>query len=993
MKRQDKANDVFNTTSFLYGGNADYIDQLYALYEQDPSLVEEKWHDFFANLADDPSEIAKNAAGASWGFDRVGTESEKELLAAFDGNWDALESKVSSKLASKAQASVGPISDAALKLAISDSVRAFALVNAYRNYGHLYAKLDPLGLSVIEADKTRLSPASFGFLAADLDRPIFVDGLFGYEHISLRKLTTLLEEKYCGSIGFEYNYIKDMGELEWLRSQVEINRQALQLSNPAEKKEVLQKLVEAEGFEQFLDVKYKGAKRFGLDGGEAVIPALDQIVKAGAASGVKEVVLGMAHRGRLNVLSQIFGKEHKVIFHEFKGGWSAPSDTHAAGDVKYHLGASVDREIDGKKIHLSLTANPSHLEIVDPVVIGKARAKQDHLRKANLAASMETRSEVLPILLHGDAAFAGQGVVAELLNLSALDGYSVAGSLHIIINNQIGFTTNPKNSRSCTYSTDIAKMISAPVFHVNGDDVDAVMFVARLALAYRMKFCKPVVLDIYCYRRFGHNEGDEPGFTQPVMYKAIKAHKTTAQLYAEQLIAEKTLTEQEFAAAKQDWRRYLDEQLALSDNYVPNKVDWLEGAWAGLQAGSCSADCTSPDTGVPIKSLKELGKNLTKVPADFTVHRTAQRFLDNRAKVIESGENIDWATAEALAFGSLLLAGYPVRLSGQDVERGTFSQRHSVLTDQVTEKSYTPLNNLPEQSAYYEPVNSALSEEAVLGFEYGYSLAMPNGLTLWEAQFGDFANGAQVIFDQFLSCAESKWFRMSGLVCLLPHGYEGQGPEHSSARLERYLQLCAEDNMQVANCSTPANYFHILRRQLLRNFRKPLVLMTPKSLLRHKRAVSKLSELATDTSFQSILLDDAQMGGQQIKLATDGQIRRVVLCSGKVYYDLYEERERRGVDDVYLIRVEQLYPFPMRSLAAALSRFVNAEIVWCQEEPKNMGAWSFVAPYIEAVMEQVQAKHKRVRYVGRAAAASPATGLMSKHLEQLSAFLEEALGA
>ena len=718
-----------------------------------------------------------------------------------------------------------------------------------------------------------------------------------------------------------------------------------------------------------------------------MVPALEQIIKRGGALGVNEIVLGMAHRGRLNVLSQVMGKPHRAIFHEFKGGSYAPEDVEGSGDVKYHLGASSDRVFDGNTVHLSLTANPSHLEIVDPVVLGKVRAKQDQHQDQG------ERTTVMPLLIHGDAAFAGQGVVAECLGLSGLKGHRTGGSIHFIINNQIGFTTYPRYSRSSPYPSDVAKMIEAPIFHCNGDDPESVVFAAKVATEFRQRFHKPVVIDMFCYRRFGHNEGDEPSFTQPLMYKIIRAHKSTLELYAERLIAEQVVTSDEVESMKADWRAKLETEHEAGQTYKPNKADWLDGRWAGLKSASDSQDdARRGQTAVALDQLKDIGLKLTDYPAEFKLHRTIQRFLDNRRKAIETGEGIDWATAEALAFGSLLLEGHRVRLSGQDCERGTFSQRHSVLTDQENEARFKPLNHIrPGHQAKYEVINSMLSEEAVLGFEYGYSLSEPNALTLWEGQFGDFANGAQVVFDQFISSGERKWLRMSGLVCLLPHGYEGQGPEHSSARLERFLQMCAEDNMQVANCTTPSNYFHILRRQLKREFRKPLILMTPKSLLRHKRAVSRLDEMAGGSTFHRILWDDAQfLKGEKIKLAKDNKIRRVVLCSGKVYYDLYEEREKRGIDDVYLLRVEQLYPFPVKALVTELSRFGNADIVWCQEEPKNMGSWTFVEPYLEWVLSHAGSKVKRARYCGRPASAATATGLMSRHLAQLQAFLDEA---
>jgi 2-oxoglutarate dehydrogenase E1 component len=599
---------------------------------------------------------------------------------------------------------------------------------------------------------------------------------------------------------------------------------------------------------------------------------------------------------------------------------------------------------------------------------------------------------VMPLLMHGDAAFAGQGVVAECFGLSGLKGYRTGGSIHFIVNNQIGFTTYPRYSRSSPYPSDVAKMIEALIFHVNGDDPEAVVYAAKVATEYRQKFQQPVVIDMWCYRRFGHNEGDEPAFTQPVMYKKIRAHPTTLEIYGKKLVGEGVVTEGEVEKMKADWRARLDAEYEAALGYRPNKADWLDGRWSGLKAAHEGDDPRRGNTGIAVAELRDIGKKITAVPEGFHIHRTIQRFLDHRAKAIETGEGIDWATAEALAFGTLLKEGHPVRLSGQDSERGTFSQRHSVLFDQETEERHTPLNHLGGDQARYEVLNSILSELAVLGFEYGYSTAEPNALTLWEAQFGDFANGAQVVFDQFISSGERKWLRMSGLVCLLPHGYEGQGPEHSSARLERYLQMCAEDNMQVANCTTPANYFHILRRQLKREIRKPLILMTPKSLLRHKRAVSRLDAMGEHTTFHRLLWDDAQEGGETIKLAPDDKIRRVVMCSGKVYYDLYEEREKRGIDDIYLLRLEQLYPFPSKSLVTELARFKDAEMVWCQEEPRNQGAWFFVEVFLQWVLNQIGAKNRRVHYAGRPASAATATGLMSKHLAQLKQLLEEALG-
>jgi len=685
------------------------------------------------------------------------------------------------------------------------------------------------------------------------------------------------------------------------------------------------------------------------------------------------------------VLANVMAKPLRAIFKEFKGGSFKPDDVEGSGDVKYHLGASSDRSFDGNNVHLSLTANPSHLEIVDPVVLGKVRAKQDQH-----GCLPGVRTPVMPLLIHGDAAFAGQGVVAECFGLSGLRGHRTGGSVHFIINNQIGFTTSPHNSRSSPYCSDVALMIEAPIWHVNGDNPEAVVHVAKIATEFRQRFQKPVVIDMFCYRRFGHNETDEPLFTQPAMYKRIKGHKSVSDMYGQYLVNEGVVAASEVEEMRATVRSNLDGEFQQSEGYKPNKADWLDGRWSGLvRAGE---DNVNDKTGVAAETLKDIGRRLTVLPKDFHAHKTIVKLLERRREMVETGKGIDWAMAEHLAFGTLLMEGHRVRLSGQDVERGTFSQRHAVIIDQESERRFAPLKHMAPNQAEFEVVNSMLSEEAILGFEYGYSLAEPNALTLWEAQFGDFANGAQVIFDQFLSSGERKWLRMSGLVCLLPHGYEGQGPEHSSARLERFLQLCAEDNWQVANCTTPANYFHSLRRQLHRKFRKPLILMTPKSLLRHKRVVSRLREFETDSFFHRVLPDDAQVGNSELKLRPDNEIKRVVMCTGKVYYDLLEARDSAGLDDVYLMRVEQLYPFPARTLIQELGRFKFAEIVWCQEEPKNMGAWYFMDANIEWVLTHLGYVHRRPRYAGRAASASTATGLLSQHIKEQTALVADALG-
>ena len=947
-------NEVFLRTSFLQGANATYLADLHARYEENPASVDPEWRAFFASLNDDKADVLAEARGPSW--------------APTDG---------------KALAPAFPLGLAGEQQAIAaarDTLAARMLIRNYRTRGHLAAKLDPLEL-VTRREHAELKPKTYGFTKADYDRPIYIGGAFGLEFATLREILAILRRTYSGPIGVEYMHISDPEQRAWIQERIEGRDVSFTAKG---KKAILKKLIEAESFERFLDVKYTGTKRFGLDGGESMVPALEQIIKRGGQLGVAEIVIGMPHRGRLNVLANVMAKPYRAIFNEFRGGSAHPDDVEGSGDVKYHLGASSDREFDQNRVHLSLTANPSHLEIVDPVVLGKVRAKQDQRKD-------DDRKEVLPLLLHGDAAFAGQGVVAECLGLSGLRGHRTGGSLHFIVNNQIGFTTAPRFSRSSPYPSDLAKMIDAPIFHVNGDDPEAVVHVAKIAIEFRQRFRKPVVIDMFCYRRHGHNEADEPAFTQPLMYQRIAKHPSVVEIYADRLVNERLLTPAEVEKIQAGFRAYLEEEFAAGEAYRPNRADWLDGKWSGI--GHAEEGARRGVTGVDIDLLKDVGRKLTSFPKSFTPHKTIVRILANRRKMIDEGNGIDWATAEALAFGTLLVEGFPVRLSGQDSERGTFSQRHAVLMDQVNEKKYTPLKHLSKDQARFEVINSMLSEVAVLGFEYGYSLAEPNALVLWEAQFGDFANGAQVVVDQFISSGERKWLRMSGLVMLLPHGYEGQGPEHSSARLERYLQLCAEDNWQIANCTTPANYFHILRRQLHRQFRKPLVLMTPKSLLRHKRVVSNLEQLGPDTTFHRLLWDDAQfLPAQAIKLVPDEKIRRAVLCSGKVYYDLYGEREKRGIDDVYLLRVEQLYPFPARALIQELARFKDAEMVWCQEEPKNMGAWSFIEPNLEWVLDHIKAKHRRPRYVGRASSAATATGLMSKHQRELKAFVDEALG-
>jgi 2-oxoglutarate dehydrogenase E1 component len=973
-------NDQFHATSFMQGHNAEYVEQLYARYASDPASVDQAWQEFFAALGDDEVSVKREAAGPSWLRRDWPPVPNDDLTAALDGQWADEPQKAAEKIKAKAVEADVKVSDDAIQRAVLDSIRALMIIRAYRIRGHLAADLDPLNIKDPEPHP-ELDPKSYGFTDADMDRPIFIDNVLGLQIASLRQILDIVKRTYCGTFALQYMHISEPEQASWLKERIEGYGKEIAFTREG-RKAILNKLVEAEGFEKFLHVKYMGTKRFGLDGGEAVIPAMEQIIKRGGNLGVKEIIVGMPHRGRLNILANVMGKPYRAIFNEFQGGSFKPEEVEGSGDVKYHLGASSDREFDGNSVHLSLTANPSHLEAVNPVVLGKARAKQDQFND-------DERTAVLPVLLHGDAAFAGQGVVAECLQLSGIKGHRTGGTIHIVVNNQIGFTTAPHFSRTSPYPTDIALMVEAPIFHVNGDDPEAVVHAAKVATEFRQKFKKDVVLDIICYRRFGHNEGDEPMFTNPLMYKTIKKQKTTLQLYTDRLVKDGLIPEGEIEDMKAAFQAHLNTEFDAGKDYKPNKADWLDGRWSHLSRND--EDYVRGKTSISEETYAEVGAALTRTPASLVMHKTVARILEAKKTMIDTGQGIDWATGEALAFGSLLTEGYPVRLAGQDSTRGTFSQRHSGLIDQETEERYYPLNHIREGQGRYEVIDSMLSEYAVLGFEYGYSLAEPNALTLWEAQFGDFANGAQIMFDQFISSGESKWLRMSGLVCLLPHGYEGQGPEHSSARLERFLQMCGQDNWIVANCTTPANYFHILRRQLHRDFRKPLIMMTPKSLLRHKLAISRKEDFIGDSSFHRVLWDDAQSGNSTTQLVEDKAIKRVVMCSGKVYFDLLEERDARGINDVYLLRLEQFYPFPAHSVVNELQRFPGAEVIWCQEEPKNQGAWSFIEPNLEWVLTRTKAKHNRPRYVGRANSASPATGLASTHKAQQAALVNEAL--
>lgn len=962
---------ITNDETFLSGVNAEYIAHLYAEFLKNPASVDASWKEFFGELNDTETSFLRELSGASWtpdenakGLRRFGSSA----IAPADGI--VIEAANDQKGKGK-----GAVNTADAKQAATDSIRALMLVRAYRFRGHFMANLDPLGMKQM-GSHPELDPEYYGFTDADYDRPIYLNGMLGLEYGTLSEILAALKEIYSGTIGVEYMHLGDPEERMWIQNRIEEQRNKTDFTVEG-KRAILERLTAAEGFEQYLNKKHTGTKRFGIDGGEALIPAIEQIMKRGGQLGLKEIVIGMAHRGRLNVLANIMDKPFTTMFAEFQGQSSTPDDVLGSGDVKYHLGTSSDRDFDGNEVHLSLTANPSHLEFVNPVVIGKVRAKQ-------VQRDDRESIEVLPLLLHGDAAFAGQGIIAETFMISELPGYRVGGTIHIVINNQIGFTTMPKFSRSGPYCTDVAKMLDAPIFHANGDDPESVVHVARVATEFRQKFKKDVVIDIFCYRRYGHNEGDEPAFTQPLMYKKIAKQETTRTKYAAQLAAEGVLAEEESQKIYDDFNSILDDAFAAVDSYKPNSADFLEGAWTGLKVAS--GDERRGNTAVSKKDVERIGGVITNVPEGFNINKKLMRAMNNRNKMIETGERFDWAMAEALAFGTLLDEDFSVRLSGQDVGRGTFSHRHAIWYDQENEQKHIALQHIKENQPKFEAHDSPLSEMAVLGFEYGFSLADPKTLTIWEAQFGDFANGAQVIIDQFISSGESKWLRMSGLVLLLPHGHEGQGPEHSSARFERFLQLSGDDNWQVCNCTTPANYFHVLRRQMHRDFRKPLVLMTPKSLLRHKLAVSDVSMLTGDSTFHRVLWDDDK--GELVK---DDKIKRVILCTGKVYYDLLQERRDRGIDDVTILRLEQIYPFPTRALAKEIKPFKNADVVWCQEEPENQGAWNFVDRRIEESLTIAKHKAGRPKYVGRVGAASPATGSNARHHEEQAALVNDAL--
>ena len=954
-------NITFKKTSFLSGINSEFINQFYSDYLNDPNSLPNSWIKFFDGLSEDEKLILDDLNGPSWSPEKK-IQKSKSYLIDNEKNKDVHED----------------LNLSSVKEASKDSVRAIMLIRAYRIRGHLIANLDPLSIQKKE-EHPELKPETYGFNKKDYKRKIFLDGVLGLQYADLSQILDILKRTYCSAIGYEFMHMGDPEEKAWIRNRIEGPEKDIVFTQNG-KKAILNKIIQAEGFEKYLHVKFVGTKRFGLDGGESLIPALEQIIKRGGNLGAKEIKIGMPHRGRLNVLANVMGKPFRAIFSEFFGK-SVNASKDFEGDVKYHLGASSNREFDGNSVHISLTDNPSHLEAVNPVVLGQVRAKQFFHKDRD-------RKKVIPVLMHGDAAFAGQGIVAECFAMSGLPGHNIGGTIHIIVNNQIGFTTAPRFARSSPYPSDVAKIAQAPIFHVNGDDPEAVVHCAKIATEYRQKFNRDVVIDMVCYRRFGHNEGDEPSFTQPIMYRKIKSHPTTLTLYGKRLSAEGLTSDEKLQKEKVEFKQYLEKEFDISKSYK-SELKWFDGAWSRFKPGL--GKDKKGVSGVERGKLEKIGKKIFTIPTNFNAHKTLKRVFELRKEMLNAGK-LDWSSAESLAIGTLLTEGFSVRLSGQDSGRGTFSQRHAILRNQENHDRYIPVNNIEKGQMKFEVIDSLLSELAVLGFEFGYSLSEPETLVLWEAQFGDFANGGQVIIDQFITSSESKWGRASGLVLLLPHGYEGQGPEHSSARLERFLQLCAGENIQVVNCTTPSNYFHVLRRQMHREFRKPLIIMTPKSLLRHKRCISNISEFTSRSSFHRVLEDDAyKKENKLITLKKDSKIEKVVMCSGKIYYDLVEAREKNKKDKVIFVRLEQLYPFPAKTLANVLKRYKNAEFIWCQEEPKNMGAWNTVRNYIERTLEIINIKDINVKYVGRKASSSTATGNANKHLAQQKEILEKIL--
>ena len=927
--------------SFLNSSNAPYVAELYFKYKDNPESVDNDWRIFFSNLNEDDYSILKDFGGPDW--------KQRPSSVIDDISFD------------KKIRSIPKIDFNNFKTSTLDSIRALRLIRAFRINGHLIADLDPL--KILEREyPPELDYKSYGFTDSDLDREIFVDGSLGLDRGKLKDIIRILKETYCASIGVEFLHIQQADQKQWVQERIEEVRNKTNFTTEG-KKAIYKRIVESELFEQFLDKKFLGTKRYGIEGGESMIPGIEQIVKQACIAGIEDIIIGTAHRGRLTLLSSVLEMSYKNILSKFQGTLNDPNEVLGSGDVKYHLGVSTDREFENKKIHLSLTSNPSHLEAVNPVVVGKVRAKQTLTKD-------KSTDKAIGLLIHGDAAVAGQGVVAETFAMSQLRGFKTGGTIHFVINNQIGFTTMPQYGRSAPYCTEIAKMVQAPIFHVNGDDPEAVVHVCRLATEFRNKFKVDVVVDMFCYRRSGHNEADEPSFTQPLMYQAIKSHPTTRKIYEKKLIENGTISQEESKKIIDDFKNFLDDEFNAAKNYNPNKADWLEGTWTGLS--TATFDARRGKTSVKKEKLVDIAKKIHQIPNDFSVHKRIQKIYGERLDTVIKGKNIDWATAESLAFATLLNEGYGVRISGQDVGRGTFSHRHAVLYDQVNEKRHVPLRHFQKEQGYFEIVDSFLSEFGVLGFEYGYSQADPKTLVVWEAQFGDFANGAQIMIDQFISSGERKWLRMSGLTLLLPHGHEGQGPEHTSGRLERFLQMCAEDNMQIINCTSPSNYFHVLRRQLHRNFRKPMIIFTPKSTLRHKKNTSNIDQFINGSTFHRILTDLIPSNEKKKK-------KRLILCSGKIYFELQDRLDKLNIKDCVIIRLEQIYPFPYEIFKDELINYKEAEILWVQEEPKNMGAWGFVRSRIESVMLEAEVKQDELYYVGRSPAASPAAGSLSRH--------------
>ena len=941
-------------TTHIFSTNYTFIEELYKRYLQDPALVSDDWKKYFEANQDNIEEVINDSKGPSWAKRNLKVVGGQDFDISSFAKREAKQDKKAAKVDDKEL----------LKLKILN------LLLCYRRFGHLACNLDPLGLTPAKL-VPQLSLDYHEISESDLEKTVELDGILGLQKAKVSQVIELLDLLFKSNIASEFENIGDPEQINWLADNLRAN--ILADLEKSEKVKILKEIVRTTKFEEFLHKRFPGAKRFSVEGSESSINALEKIIDRGARLGVKKIIIGMAHRGRLNTLTGVLGKPYHAMIAEFKGTPGIPETITKMGDVKYHMGYTNYRNIENNEINVTLAFNPSHLEAVNPVVMGRVKAKQDLFEDYD-------KNQALALLIHGDAAFAGQGVVAESLMMSGIKGYDTGGVIHIVTNNQIGFTANPTDSRSTTYASDLAKAINAPIFHVNGDDVEAVVKVANLAIEYRQKFKKDIVIDIIGYRKYGHNEGDEPMYTQPIMYTKIKTHPNLEKTYSAHLVNSGAVSNDEYQKLVSDFNDHLVKEFDVAQDYKPKEADWLKHEWKNVKNG----DLTTPKTAITDKKFNELAEKITHVPDNFNINSKIARQIKAKQEHLKDGKNIDWGTGEALAFASLLDEGYPVRITGQDAGRGTFSHRHSVYHDSKTGDRFYPYNNIANKKAKYEVHDSLLSEYAVLGFEYGYSMSTPNGLTIWEAQFGDFANGAQIMFDQFIASSEEKWLRKSNLVMLLPHGYEGQGPEHSSARLERYLQACANNNLFVCNITNPANFFHALRRQLYLGDRKPLIVMSPKSLLRHPKAISNLEDFSGNTKFKEII-------GETEQLSANDKVKKVVLCSGKVYYDLLEAREEKKINDIALIRLEQLYPFAKDALQNELKKYKNADIIWCQEEPKNMGAWSFINELIEETLIEIKHKVTRPKFVGRVASASTATGYGVYHAREQKAIIEEAL--